>query len=177
MVVLLKYVLLTILLFSVETTLLIGVLSIKCLLLIKILKFGILSKMILRQPVTKRDGIRVPKCEIIMLNATKMYKAINLLYCNLNGDEFERISSYTSAHEIWNKIIVTYEGISQVKETKISIFLHKYEWFKMAPNESIKEMFTRFTLIVNNLHYLGKSFTNDEKFRKILRCLPKCKWG
>ena len=64
-----------------------------------------------------------------------------------------------------------------MKDTKISIFLRKYEHFKMKLDESIKAMFTRFTEITNNLDSLGKSFKNVEKVRKILRCLPKEKLG
>ena len=37
-------------------------------------------------------------------------------------------------------------------------------------------MLTRFTLIVNNLYFLRKTFTNEEKLKKIRRCIPKCKW-
>ena len=38
-------------------------------------------------------------------------------------------------------------------------------------------MFTRFTDITNNLKTLGKTYSNEEMVRKILRCLPKNKWG
>ena len=76
---------------------------------------------------------------------SKNYRAINLLYCGLSTDEFNRISTCRSAKEIWDKLVVTYEGTSQVKDTKISIFLRKYELFKMKSDESIKAMFTRFT--------------------------------
>ncbi|GAV81312.1 UBN2 domain-containing protein, partial [Cephalotus follicularis] len=34
-------------------------------------------------------------------------------------------------------------------------------------------MFTRFTTIVNSLKNLGKSYSNQELVRKILRCLPR----
>jgi len=79
--------------------------------------------------------------------------------------------------EIWDKLVVTYEWTSQVRETKINIFVHQYELFMMQPDETIKEMFTRFTDITNNLKSLGKTYTNEEMVRKILRCLPKNKWG
>ena len=39
--------------------------------------------------------------------------------------------------------------------------------------EPINEMFTRFNNIVANLEALGKTFSNGEKVRKILRSLPK----
>jgi len=47
----------------------------------------------------------------------------------------------------------------------------------MHPGETIKEMFIRFTSIANNLKSFGKTFTNEEMVRKILRSLPKNKWG
>ena len=34
-------------------------------------------------------------------------------------------------------------------------------------------MFKRFTNIVNKLDTLGKTFSNEEKVRKVLRILPK----
>ena len=37
-------------------------------------------------------------------------------------------------------------------------------------------MFKRFTDIVNNLISLGKTLSNEEKVRKVLRSLPKAKW-
>jgi hypothetical protein len=68
---------------------------------------------------------------------------------------------------------VTYEGTNQVKESKISRLVHEYELFCMKFEESISEMFTRFTNIINSLKALGKCYTNVENVRKILRSLPK----
>ncbi|GAV77694.1 zf-CCHC domain-containing protein/UBN2 domain-containing protein, partial [Cephalotus follicularis] len=50
---------------------------------------------------------------------------------------------------------------------------HEYELFLMHDNESIGDMFTRFTTITNSLKNLGKSYSNQELVRKILRCFPK----
>ena len=47
----------------------------------------------------------------------------------------------------------------------------------MQIDESIKDMFTRFTDITNNLKSLGKTYKNEEMVRKILWCLPNNKWG
>ena len=70
---------------------------------------------------TVEGGARVPKLEseynqTDLENVAKNYRAINLLYCGLDANEFNRVSSCTSAKEIWDKLVVTYEGISQVKE-------------------------------------------------------------
>ncbi|KAG2703188.1 hypothetical protein I3760_06G126500, partial [Carya illinoinensis] len=64
---------------------------------------------------------------------------MNLLYTALNGNEFNRIMN------------LTYEGTSQVKESKIYILTHEYEMFKMNDDESISSMHTRFTNIINSL--------------------------
>ena len=45
----------------------------------------------------------------------------------------------------------------------------------MKENETIVEMITRFTNIVNGLEILGKTYKESEKVMKILRSLPS-KW-
>ena len=60
-----------------------------------------------------------------------------------------------------------------MKESKINMLVHKYELFKMEHDESITEMFTHFTDIINNLKSLGKSYSNSDLVRKILRSLPR----
>ena len=77
-------------------------------------------------------------------------KAINVLYCALDIGEFNRIFTCTSIKKIWNRLEVTHEGTSQVKESKISILVHKYELFKIEQNETISSVYTRFTDIINN---------------------------
>ena len=107
--------------------------------------------------------------KLAQLNA----KAMNVLYCALDANEFNRISTCASAKEIWDRLEVTHEGTNQVKETKINMLVHKYELFKIKHDESITAMFTHFTDIINGLKSLGKSYTNSELVRKILRSLPR----
>ena len=46
------------------------------------------------------------------------FKAINTLYCALNPNKFNRISTCTRAKEIWDKLKITHKGTSQVKKSK-----------------------------------------------------------
>ena len=39
----------------------------------------------------------------------------------LNEDDLSRIINYKSAYEVWNVLIVTHEGTSQVKRSKIHL--------------------------------------------------------
>lgn len=43
----------------------------------------------------------------------------------------------------------------------------------MQEQESIEEMFCRFTTIINGPKSLGKEYSNQEQVKKILRSLPK----
>ena len=70
---------------------------------------------------------------------------------------------------------ITYEGTNQVKKSKINLLVHSYELFLMKDNETIIEMITRFTNIVNGLEALAKTYKEFKKVMKILRSLPS-KW-
>ena len=98
-----------------------------------------LWKVIYKRPqifIIKVDGIDIPKAgedwddndmKMEELNA----KAINVLYYALDSIEFNRISTCITTKEIWDRLEVTHEGTSQVKESKISMLVHKYELFKI----------------------------------------------
>ena len=76
------------------------------------------------------------------------FKAISTLHCALNPTEFNRIFTCKTAKEIWDKLKVTHEGTSQVKESKIALLSNRYEMFKMQANESVTSWFDRYTTIV-----------------------------
>ena len=77
-----------------------------------------------------------------------------------------------SAHEVWNKLIETYEGTSTVKDAKLFIYKGKFEKFTMLPNEDIRGMFSRLNNIVNELKGLGVDVGNMDISHKFLRALP-----
>ncbi|GAV67785.1 zf-CCHC domain-containing protein/DUF4219 domain-containing protein/UBN2 domain-containing protein, partial [Cephalotus follicularis] len=119
-----------------------------------------------RMPTRIIDGVVCPKPEneyndndfrMLKLNS----KAKHVLFCAVGPNEFNRISSCDSAKQMWDLLEVTYEGTNQ------------YELFMMQNDECISDMFTRFTTITNSLKNLGKSYSNQELVRKILRCLLK----
>ncbi|KAJ8768804.1 hypothetical protein K2173_023708 [Erythroxylum novogranatense] len=100
-------------------------------------------------------------------------KAMKLIYCALTVEERNRVNSFTSTKEMWERLRITHEGTNQVRETKINMLLHDYEMFVMKDGESISTMLDRFAEIINGLGNLGKHMTDSEKVKKILRSLPK----
>ncbi|VFQ59836.1 unnamed protein product [Cuscuta campestris] len=98
-------------------------------------------------------------------------KAINMLYCAVNPDDYRKISCCTTAKEMWDKLEVMYKGTDQVREAKIDFLTQEYEMFRMKEGEKIDDMFDRFSKIINDLHALKKSYTNKDLVRKILQSL------
>ncbi|VFQ70404.1 unnamed protein product [Cuscuta campestris] len=54
-------------------------------------------------------------------------KAINMLYCAVNPDDYRKISCCSTAKEMWDKLEVTYEGTDQVHEAKIDFLTQVLE--------------------------------------------------
>ncbi|VFQ77283.1 unnamed protein product [Cuscuta campestris] len=72
-----------------------------------------------RVPMKKVGEVNVPKteeeftdedCKKMELNS----KAINMIYCGVNADDYRKISRCETAKQMWEKLEVTYEGTAQV---------------------------------------------------------------
>ncbi|XP_075100665.1 uncharacterized protein LOC142176573 [Nicotiana tabacum] len=74
--------------------------------------------------------------------------------------------------EIWEALQTVHEGTTQVKQSKIDMLTTDYELFRMKNGESIQDMHTRFTSIINELHSLGEVIPRNKLVRKILSILP-----
>ncbi|RVW70107.1 hypothetical protein CK203_062283 [Vitis vinifera] len=125
-------------------------------------------------PTKLVDGVLVPKPkqewnELDRRNFQLNAKAVFTLQCAMDRNEYNRICQCKSAKEIWRLLEITHEGTNQVKESKINLLVHNYELFSMKETETIVEMITRFTDIVNGLEALGKTYKESEKVMKILR--------
>ncbi|XP_070025450.1 uncharacterized protein [Nicotiana sylvestris] len=102
----------------------------------------------------------------------KNYHAKRILMCGIGPDEYNRVSACDNAKEIWEALQTTHEGTTQVKKSKIDMLNTKYELFRMKNDESIQDMHTRFTSIINELHSLGDVIPRNKLVRKILSVLP-----
>ena len=100
-------------------------------------------------------------------------KAQYALTQGLNGDDLSRVINCKSAFEVWNYLIITYEGTSQVKRSKIDLLCSQYENFYMLENDCIDDMLTRFTKITNGLSSWCDKIDNDQNIRKVIRAFPK----
>nr|GEW86230.1 DUF4219 domain-containing protein/UBN2 domain-containing protein [Tanacetum cinerariifolium] len=76
--------------------------------------------------------------------------------------------------DIWQSLLITHQGNSQVKDKKIDLLVQQYEQFTILEEESIDSGFARFNTIVTSLKALDKGFSSKNYVRKFLRALhPK----
>ncbi|VFQ90166.1 unnamed protein product [Cuscuta campestris] len=74
-------------------------------------------------PMKKVEETNVPKSEDEydaqdIKKVENNSKAINIIYCAVNPDDYRKISCCTTAKEMWDKLEITYEGMDQVREAK-----------------------------------------------------------
>jgi len=100
-------------------------------------------------------------------------KAKKILICGIGPDEYNRISSCQDAKAIWETLQTAHEGTTQVKKSKVDNLNRQYELFRMAEGETIQEMHTRFTSIINEMYSLGEIVPNGKAVRKLLSVLPE----
>ena len=105
---------------------------------------------------------------------SKNNEAKMVIYNALPRKEYERIFMCNTAKEIWNSLIITHQGNSQVKDNKIDLLVQQYEQFTIPEEESIDNAFARFNTIITSLKALDENFSSKNFVRKFLRALhPK----
>nr|GEU30629.1 zf-CCHC domain-containing protein/UBN2 domain-containing protein [Tanacetum cinerariifolium] len=78
------------------------------------------------------------------------------------------------AKDIWQSLLITHQGNSQVKDNKIDLLDQQYKQFTILEEESIDRSFARFNTIITSIKALDEGFSSKNYVRKFLRALhPK----
>ncbi|GJU21944.1 hypothetical protein Tco_1155286 [Tanacetum coccineum] len=104
----------------------------------------------------------------------KNNEAKMVIYNALPNKEYERIFMCKTTKDIWQSLLITHQGNSQVKDNKIDLLVQQYEQFTILEEESIDSGFARFNTIITSLKALDEGFSSKNYVRKFLRTLhPK----
>ncbi|GKB20583.1 zf-CCHC domain-containing protein, partial [Tanacetum coccineum] len=103
----------------------------------------------------------------------KNNEAKMVLYNALPKKEYERIFMCKTAKDIWQSLLITHQGNSQVKDNKIDLLVQQYEHL-LSLRRSIDSGFARFNTIITSLKALDECFSSKNYVRKFFRALhPK----
>ncbi|GJR16011.1 hypothetical protein Tco_0798663 [Tanacetum coccineum] len=95
-------------------------------------------------------------------------------YNALPKKEYKRIFMCKTAKDIWQSLLITHQGNSQLKDNKINLLVQQYEQFTLLEEESIDNGFARFNTIITSLKAFDEGFSSKNYVRKFLRALhPK----
>ena len=111
------------------------------------------------------------KAALAASNANR--KALNVIFCGVSLDEFQRISHVTIAKEVWQILEMTYEGTKKVKDTKLQMLTTHFEELKMSENESFNSFYGKLNEVVIGKFNLGEKREDSKIVRKILQSLPE----
>ncbi|GKB81144.1 hypothetical protein Tco_0948039 [Tanacetum coccineum] len=76
--------------------------------------------------------------------------------------------------EIWDNLLITHQGNSQVKDNKIDLLVQQYKQFTISEEELVDNSSARFNTIITSLKALDEGFSSNNYVRKFLRALhPK----
>ncbi|GJW11393.1 hypothetical protein Tco_1577220 [Tanacetum coccineum] len=109
-------------------------------------------------PETKKDEI-VPfdkQNDDLKKKLAKNNEAKMVIYNALPRKEYERIFMCKTAKEIWDTLLITHQGNSQVKDNKIDLLVQKYEQFTISEEELIDNAVARFNTIITSLKALDE---------------------
>ncbi|GKA63592.1 hypothetical protein Tco_0763198 [Tanacetum coccineum] len=102
-------------------------------------------------------------------NEAKMF-----FYNVLPKKKYERIFMCKTAKDIWQLLLITHQGNSQVKDNKIDLLVQQYKQFTILEEESIDSGLARFNTIITSLKALDEGFSSKNYVRKFLGALhPK----
>ena len=121
------------------------------------------------------EGYQYPAAVPIDPTERKNYetnaKAVNALLGSLTESEFFKVMQLDTSKEIWDKIILSYEGDAKVKSAKLQTLRIQYENLKLDNEESIANFFLHLDDIVNRMRNLGETITESTLVEKVLRSL------
>ncbi|GJV62053.1 zf-CCHC domain-containing protein [Tanacetum coccineum] len=127
-------------------------------------------------PETKKDEI-VPfkkQSDDLKYKLAKNNEAKMVIYNALPRKEYERIFICKTAKEIWDTLLITNQGNSQVKDNKINLLVQQHKQFTISEEESIDNAFARFNTIITSLKVRDEGFSSKNYVWIFLRVLhPK----
>ena len=101
-------------------------------------------------------------------------KALYLIYQALGDDDFEKISSASTAKEAWEKLQNSYKGAEQVKKVRLQTLRGEFESLHMKESELVSDYFSRVLAVSNQMKRNGEKMEDVRIMEKILRSLtPK----
>ncbi|GJR15010.1 retrovirus-related pol polyprotein from transposon TNT 1-94 [Tanacetum coccineum] len=122
---------------------------------------------------TSTNPLSKPHNDRRLANQDKRLKSI-LISC-LPTNVMKSVIKCTSAKATWTALILTHEGPSEIKDTKIATLRLKFNAFKALEGDKVNGTFTRLRSLLNDLENNGVFIPQAEVNATFVNSLPR-KW-
>jgi hypothetical protein len=106
-------------------------------------------------------------------NRIKNDNAVNTILSTINETIALTLSNSYSAHEMWNALILRYEGNEHMKKTRKVGLATKLENLKFEENESFESLYFRLVSLKNEFVEVGSDINDEDFTGKLLRMVAK----
>jgi hypothetical protein len=98
-------------------------------------------------------------------------KGMNAILSGLAEAKFLKVMHLQTTKAMWDKIIISYEGIEKVKDAKLQTYRVQFEKLQMKEDETIWKYFLRIEELVNAMKALGEKIEEPSLVQKTLRSM------
>ncbi|GJW10075.1 hypothetical protein Tco_1575902 [Tanacetum coccineum] len=109
-------------------------------------------------PIAKNEVTQILQTDELKKRLARNNEAKMVLYNALPKKEYERIFMCKTTKDIWESLLITHQGNSQVKDNKVDHLVQQYEQFTILEEESIDSILLDLTLLLLVLKLLMKVF-------------------
>ncbi|XP_010418396.1 PREDICTED: uncharacterized protein LOC104703986 [Camelina sativa] len=99
-------------------------------------------------------------------------QALSVIFKSLPRDIFNQVQGCVSAKEAWDILVVTFEGITRVRRTRLDNLASDFENLQMTETESVADYSSQLSGIAQESAVLGKRYKDKKLVKKFLRSLP-----
>ena len=103
--------------------------------------------------------------------STQNSRVLNAIFNNVDPSQFKMISTAEVAKEAWDILLVHFEGIDAVCESKLELLTAKFENLRMSEEENISDFNRKLCDVANELFALEEKTSEEKLVKNALRSL------
>jgi gag-polypeptide of LTR copia-type len=98
-------------------------------------------------------------------------QAVNVILASVHESIAPTFGEAINAHDMWIALIRKYEGNDMLKKVKDERLQSMFESFRIDEHESIEDMYTRFTILINEFIDVGDHLPTNKVVTKLIRVM------
>jgi gag-polypeptide of LTR copia-type len=98
-------------------------------------------------------------------------QAVNVILVSVHESIAPTFVEAINAHDMWIALIRKYEGNDMLKKAKEERLQSIFESFRIDEHESIEDMYTRFTILINEFIDVGDHLPTNKVVTKLIRVM------